>query len=76
MDKNTTSLQAEIKCPKKPNESALIELIRAYQFIIHSKEHASLHSDFDLMVAIHNLDDSVEYFLNILVDHLDIELSE
>ena len=48
-------------------------LIRAYQFLEHAKKHAQSKSDFDIMIAIHNLDNSIEYMLRIIIKHLEIE---
>ena len=39
----------------------------------HATQHSRLNSPLDRMVAIHGLDNSVEYLLRIVVQHLDIE---
>lgn len=48
-------------------------LIRASQFLDHAKMHAFSEGEFDSMIAIHNLDNAVEYMLRIIIMHLEIE---
>lgn len=62
-----------ITCPKAPNEEIMRMLIRANQFLNHAKEHALSNTEFDVMIAIHNLDNALEYILRILIKHFDIE---
>ena len=59
--------------PKRPDKDIMKMLIRANQFLEHAKNHAQSGSDFDIMIAIHNLDNAIEYMLRILIRHLDIE---
>lgn len=42
--------------PKSPDKDCMKMLIRANQFIEHAKLHAHSGQEFDLMIAIHNLD--------------------
>lgn len=62
-----------IQCPKAPDAEVMGMLIRANQFIEHAKAHAFSGSDFDAMIAIHNLDNAIEYVLRILIWHFDVE---
>ena len=62
-----------VTCPKAPNEEVMRMLIRANQFLNHAKEHALSNTEFDVMIAIHNLDNALEYILRILIKHFDIE---
>ena len=39
----------------------------------HATQHSRLNSPLDRMVSIHGLDNSVEYLLRIVIQHLDIE---
>ncbi len=64
---------SNITCPKAPNEEIMRMLIRANQFLNHAKEHALSSTEFDVMIAIHNLDNALEYILRILIKHFDIE---
>lgn len=65
--------ESKITCPKAPNEEIMRMLIRANQFLNHAKEHALSNTEFDVMIAIHNLDNAIEYILRILIKHFDIE---
>ncbi|EPY2308020.1 hypothetical protein ACXATD_003743 [Clostridium sporogenes] len=62
-----------ITLPKHPNEETLKMLIKANHFLEHAKQHAFLDNDFDIMIAIHNLDNAIEYTLRILIRHLEVE---
>ena len=68
--------ESSITCPKAPNEEIMRMLIRANQFLNHAKEHALSNTEFDVMIAIHNLDNALEYILRILIKHFDIESVE
>ena len=65
--------ESNITCPKAPNEEVIRMLIRANQFLSHAKEHALSNTEFDVMIAIHNLDNALEYILRILIKHFEIE---
>ena len=65
--------ESNITCPKAPNEEIMRMLIRANQFLNHAKEHALSNTEFDVMIAIHNLDNAIEYTLRILIRHFDVE---
>ena len=60
-------------CPKAPDEEIMHMLIRANQFLNHAKGHALSNTEFDVMIAIHNLDNAIEYTLRILIRHFDVE---
>ena len=60
-------------CPKAPDEEIMHMLIRANQFLNHAKGHALSNTEFDVMIAIHNLDNAIEYILRILIRHFDVE---
>lgn len=62
-----------LNLPKKPEGDIMKMLIRANYFLEHAKSHAQSGSDFDIMIAIHNLDNAIEYMLRILIRHLEIE---
>ena len=62
-----------ITLPRSPDEETLKMLIKANHFLEHAKQHAYLDNEFDTMIAIHNLDNAIEYTLRILIIHLDIE---
>ena len=62
-----------ITLPKQPDEEIMKLLIKAKHFLEHAKQHIALDNDFDIMIAIHSLDNSIEYILRILIRHLEIE---
>jgi len=57
----------------QPTEDIMRTLIKAKGFLEHSKHHSLLGGEFDVMISIHNLDNSIEYMLRIIIRHLDIE---
>jgi len=59
--------------PIKPDSLIMQLLIRAKAFQDHAIGHANSHTAMDRMIAIHNLDNSIEYILKIVIKHLDIE---
>jgi hypothetical protein len=59
--------------PIKPDNLIMQLLIRAKAFQDHAISHANSQTSMDKMIAIHNLDNSVEYILRIVIKHLDIE---
>jgi len=61
------------KLPKKPNSITLNLLCRAKLFLAHALSHSNSFSSLDRMIAIHGLDNSIEYLLRIIIKHLDIE---
>jgi hypothetical protein len=63
----------EIKLPIAPNEESLQLLMRARLMLSHADEHASQQTEFDNMIAILGLDNTVEYILRCIVTHLDLE---
>jgi hypothetical protein len=48
-------------------------LIRARLFLEHAVSHAASPSEIDPMIAIHGLDNTVEFLIRILATHLDFE---
>lgn len=48
-------------------------LIKAKHFFEHATLHAQTGNSFDTMIAIHSLDNSIEYLLRIVIKHLEIE---
>ena len=48
-------------------------LIKAKHFFAHATLHAQSENSFDSMIAIHSLDNSIEYMLRIIIKHLEIE---
>ena len=62
-----------MKLPIPPDKSSLKLLLRARSILSHAHEHSSQDSDFDNMVAILGLDNTVEYILRIVASHLDLE---
>lgn len=61
-----------IELPKNPDVETMKMLIRARNFLEHATMHASINTEFDRMIAIHNLDNSIEYILRIIIKHLQI----
>lgn len=59
--------------PKKPDGDILELLARAKAFQDHAIRLGKTQAPMDQMIAIHNLDNSIEYLLRIIVRHLDIE---
>jgi hypothetical protein len=62
-----------MKLPIPPNQSSLKLLLRARSILSHAHEHSGQNSDFDNMVAILGLDNTIEYILRIVASHLDLE---
>ena len=63
----------QVQCPKLPDQSTMNMLIRANRFFEHAKTHAYSGQDFDRMIAIHDLDNAIEYLVRILIRHFDVE---
>jgi len=61
------------KLPIKPNKTILNLLIRARLLMAHATLHASSNIGIDSMLAIHGMDNTVEYMIRIISDHLDYE---
>ncbi|NVL89741.1 MAG: hypothetical protein HWN69_01925 [Desulfobacterales bacterium] len=62
-----------INLPIAPNEESLQLLMRARLMLSHAHEHASQQTEFDNMIAILGLDNTIEYILRCIVTHLDLE---
>lgn len=63
----------KIELPLTPTPHIMELLIKAKHFIEHAIMHAQTGNSFDSMIAIHSLDNSIEYLLRILIKHLEIE---
>ncbi|MEX0772361.1 MAG: helix-hairpin-helix domain-containing protein [Balneolales bacterium] len=61
------------KLPVKPDKINLELLSRAKLFLDHSHSHATSNSTLDRMVAIHGMDNAIEFLLKIIARHLDFE---
>lgn len=59
--------------PITPTPQIMELLIKAKHFLEHATMHAQTGNSFDCMIAIHSLDNSIEYLLRILIKHLEIE---
>ena len=59
--------------PQKPSLTTLKLLTRAKLLLEHALSHASSPSGIDPLVAIHGLDNAIEFTLRISADHLDFE---
>lgn len=59
--------------PIAPTEESLQLLLRARLILSHALEHASQKTEFDNMLAILGLDNTVEYILRCIASHLDLE---
>lgn len=59
--------------PKQPDQETFNLLTRAVAFLAHARSHIPLGASVDGMIAVHGLDNSVEYLLRILVQHLDMD---
>lgn len=64
---------AKIELPLAPTPHIMELLIKAKHFMEHAIIHAQTGNSFDSMIAIHSLDNSIEYLLRILIKHLEIE---
>ena len=68
-----TDATVKIELPLAPTSHIMELLIKAKHFLEHAAMHAQTGNSFDSMIAIHSLDNSIEYLLRILVKHLEIE---
>lgn len=59
--------------PLIPTPHIMELLIKAKHFLEHAKMHSQTGNSFDSMIAIHSLDNSIEYLLRIIIKHLEIE---
>ncbi len=64
---------SKIELPIKPDSHIMELLIKAKYFFEHATLHAQTGNSFDSMIAIHSLDNSIEYLLRIIIKHLEIE---
>lgn len=62
-----------IELPLAPSPHTMELLIKAKHFLEHAIMHARKENSFDSMIAIHSLDNSIEYLLRIIIKHLEIE---
>ena len=63
----------KIELPLAPTPHIMELLIKAKHFFEHATLHVQKRNSFDSMIAIHSLDNSIEYLLRILIKHLEIE---
>ena len=68
-----TDTVTKIELPIVPNPHIMELLIKAKHFFEHATIHAQTGNSFDSMIAIHSLDNSIEYMLRIIIKHLEIE---
>ncbi len=67
------STNTQIQLPQKPSLTTLKLLTRAKPLLEHALSHASSPSGIDPLVAIHGLDNTIEFTLRIIADHIDFE---
>lgn len=60
--------------PKSPNRATMELLIRTRMLLEHSLSHSAANSPLDRMIAIHGLDNTIEWLVRIVIRHLDIEV--
>ncbi len=60
--------------PQKPDFIILGLLSRAKLLLSHALSHSNSYASIDRMIAIHGLDNCIEYILRIIIKHLDIEV--
>ncbi len=63
----------KIVLPKEVDKEIMEMLIKANYFIENAKKNSFSSNDFDRAIAVHNLDNAIEYILRIIIKHLDIE---
>lgn len=68
-----TDTTAKTELPLSPTPHIMELLIKAKHFLEHAVIHAQTGNSFDSMIAIHSLDNSIEYLLKIIIKHLEIE---
>ena len=68
-----TNENEKIELPVAPSNEIMGLLIKAKHFFVHASQHAQSENSFDTMIAIHSLDNSIEYLLRIIIKHLEIE---
>lgn len=63
----------KIELPIVPSPEIMNLLIKAKHFLNHAQQHSYNKNDFDIMISIHSLDNTIEYLLRIIIKHLEIE---
>ena len=63
----------KVELPVSATPEIMELLIKAKHFFEHATLHAQTGNSFDTMIAIHSLDNSIEYLLKIVIKHLEIE---
>lgn len=63
----------KVELPVSATPEIMELLIKAKHFLEHEKLHAQTGNSFDTMIAIHSLDNSIDYLLKIVIKHLEIE---
>ena len=62
-----TDNTVKIELPLAPTPHIMELLIKSKHFLDHATMHAQTGNSFDSMIAIHSLDNSIEYILRILI---------
>ena len=62
-----------LSLPVPPTEESLRLLLRARLMLSHAMEHAAQKTEFDNMIAILGLDNTIESLLRCIATHLDLE---
>jgi hypothetical protein len=65
--------ETNFSLPIPPTEESLQLLLRARLMLSHAMEHASQKTEFDNMIAILGLDNTIESILRCIATHLDLE---
>lgn len=65
--------EQKIILPTPPSVESLRLLLRARLMLTHALEHAGLNTEFDNMISILGLDNTIEYILRSVSSHLDLE---
>jgi hypothetical protein len=68
-----TMSETPFTLPVPPTEESLRLLLRARLMLSHAMEHASQKTEFDNMIAILGLDNTIESVLRCIATHLDLE---
>jgi len=62
-----------VKIPCQPDEITLNLIKKAEMFKKHAISNAEFNSEIDCMIAIHNLDNCIEYLIRVSISFLKIE---
>jgi HEPN domain-containing protein len=64
-----------MKKSRQIDEATERRLVYVKRLYMHAREHIELQTEFDNMIAIHNLDNSIELLLKCVATYLDVPLS-